>query len=96
MPTNTENSTKWATNNFEALAEQRTKSCPDDSVPDLLKSHEAGLVCKWQCRYVLETRKDDGTPYPPSTLQCLLSGLNRELQKNQAPFSILDQANVQF
>ena len=44
----------------------------------------------------METRREDGTPYPPSTLHSLLSGVNRTLQSNDAPFSILDKNNPQF
>ena len=40
------------------------------------------IMCKWLCLFVLETRKEDGKPYPPSTLRCLLSGVNRILQSN--------------
>ena len=92
-----ENSTKWAVNNFEAWAKDRLNGFHDDPVPaNLLKSHDPGLVCKWLCRFVLETRKDNGEPYPPATLRCLLSGINRVLQRNNAPFSILDKGDVQF
>ena len=82
---------------FEAWTKDRLNGSPDDPVPaDLLKSHDPGLVCKWLCRFVLETRKDNGEPYPPATLRCLLSGINRVLQRNNAPFSILDKGDVRF
>lgn len=44
----------------------------------------------------METRREDGTPYPPSTLRSLLSRVNRTLQSNNAPFSILDKNNPEF
>ena len=44
----------------------------------------------------METRKTDGSPYPPSTLRSLISGLNRVLQSNQAPFSVLDKGDYRF
>ena len=54
-------------------------------------THDADLVCKWFCRFVLETRKTDGTRYPPATLRSLVS---REL--NKAPFSVLDKSDARF
>ena len=57
---------------------------------------DADLVCKWLCRFVLEIRKTDGTRYPPATLRSLVSGLNRELQRNKAPFSVLDKSDARF
>ena len=69
----------------------------DDFVPaDLLQSHDPELVCKWLCQFVIETRKTDGSPYPPSTLRSLISGLNQVLQNNQAPFSVLDKGDYRF
>ena len=43
----------------------------------------------------METGREDGTHYPP-TLRSLLSGVNRTLLSNNAPFSILDKNNSQF
>ncbi len=34
--------------------------------------------------------------HPPATLRSLLSGLNRELQRNRVPFSVLDKHNLWF
>ena len=68
-----------------------------EAVPsNLLSSHDAELVCKWLSRFVLETRKSDGSPYPPATLRSLVSGLNRVLQSNKAPFSVLDKSDHRF
>ena len=35
---------------------------------------------KWLCRFVIEARKQDGEPYPPSSLQNLLSGILRYMR----------------
>lgn len=64
--------------------------------PDVLKSHDTKLVCRWFCAFVFETRKTDGSRYPPATLRSLVSGLNRELQRNGAPFSVLDKSDGRF
>ena len=44
----------------------------------------------------LEVRKADGERYPPATIRNILSGLNREMQKNKAEFSIMDKADRRF
>ena len=97
IPKNAEISTQWAVRNFNAWATNRSIMEPTDIVPsDFLQSHDADLVCKLLCRFVLETRRVDGTPYPPATLRSLVSGLNRVLQSNKAPFSALDRSDSRF
>ena len=64
IPTNTEaSSTRWAIKKFQhlglSIAQLSTRSRDDFVPPDLLKSHDAALVCKWLCRYVMETRRED-------------------------------------
>ena len=44
----------------------------------------------------METWRIDRSQYPPSTLRSLLSGVNRLLQENKAPFSILDKGDHRF
>ena len=63
---------------------------------DLLASHDAELVCKWLSRFLMETRKTDGSLYPPSSLRSLICGVNRILQSNQAPFSVVDKGDPRF
>ena len=75
-------------------ASSRNSLNPGDAVPpDLLKSHDKDLVCKWLRRFLMETSKCDGLLYPPSTLRSLVSGLNRVLQVNNAPFSVLNKTD---
>ena len=100
VPLKTEQSTRWAVKNFESWAHSRSSSGVSSSVDivpaELLRSHDSELVCKWLCCFVLETRKTDGSRYPPATLRSLVSGLNRELQRNGAPFSVLDKSDARF
>ena len=97
VPTNTMSNTRWAENNFVTWARERNKCVPDDPVPlDLLRSQDANLVNKNLCRFILETRREDGNPYPPGTLRSLLSALNRIMQANKAPFSIYDKRDLRF
>ena len=97
IPANTRASSNWAIRNFNDWASNRSAMTPDDPVPaNLLKSQDTVLLCKWLCRYVMETRRTDGSQYPPATLRSLLSGVNRVLQENKAPFSILDNDDYRF
>lgn len=97
VPNNTVCSTRWAENTFRTWAVERNRMCPEDPVPlDLLKSHDAKLVSKNLCKFVMETRREDGKLYPPASLRCLLSALNRILQDNKAPFSVFDKKDLQF
>ena len=97
IPSNTEASLQWALRNFNEWAVNCCSLLPDDPVSkDLLASHDADLVCKWLCRYLMETRKTDGSLYPPSTLRSLICGLNRIIQSNQVPFSVVDKGDPRF
>ena len=96
-PRNTEICTQWAVTNFKQWAKQRSEAVPTDPVPDdLLQCHDHERIVKYLCLYVLETRKEDGSRYPPATIRSLLSGINRVLQANKAPFSILDKHDLRF
>ena len=95
VPTNTEASTAWARNNFNAWAKNRPRFGGQRVPAGLLQSHDSNLVCTWLCRFVTETRKT-GSIYPPATLQSLVCGLNRILLGNRAPFSVLDKADPRF
>ena len=95
VPKNTHNSSQWALQNFNTWATNR--SSLGHPVPErLLESHDAKLLCKYLSLYVMETRREDGKPYHPSTIRVLLSGINRILQANKAPFSVLDKSNPDF
>ena len=70
---------------------------PDDPVPlDLLNSHDPVLVSKHLQRFVMETRNTNGESYTPATLRSLLSGINRILKANKAPFSIFNKEDPAF
>ena len=78
-------------------AMQRNWLVPEDPVPlDLLKSHDAELVCKSLCKFVLETRNSSGQHYPPATIRALLSAINRIFRENKAPFSLFNKDDPQF
>ena len=62
----------------------------------LLASYHADLVCKWLWWFLMETRKTDGSLYPPSSLRSLICGVNCVLQSNEAPFSVVDKCDSWF
>ena len=44
----------------------------------------------------METHNTNGEPYPPATLRSSLSGINRILKANKAPFSVFNKENPVF
>ena len=100
VPKNTDSSTKWALSNFLAWRETRntTRNEPESQVPeDLLISSDAAVLCKWLTFYVAETRKKDGSEYPPKTVYLLLSGLLRHMRSRNASCpNFLDTSNPNF
>ena len=75
-PANTDKSTKWALSNFDAWRDARNKRYSADKVPDdLLTCNDPAVLSLHLSRYVLETRKCNGEPYPPKTIRQLLCGL---------------------
>ena len=74
--------------NFNEWKESRNDSITE--VPeDTFQSTEASVLCKWLSLYVAETRKKDGSRYPPKTIYLLLSGLLRHMRTHN-PAWLLD------
>ena len=76
IPLKIEQSTRWVVKNFDCWVHSWSSSSFEVVLLDLLRSHDAELVCKWLCYFVLEMRKTDGSRYPPATVRSLVSGLN--------------------
>ena len=88
IPKNTENSTKWAMDNFMSWMSNRNKSSEEKCPETLLEDMEPATLNKWLSTFVAETRKVNGERYPPTTLHLLLSGLQRHMKavdKQKAP-----------
>ena len=78
VPDNTLRSNAWARRNVEEWAQIRSVANPSDAVPeDLLSLNDPDLVCKWLCKFVLETYQESGKHYPPKSLYSILCGLQR-------------------
>ena len=74
------------------------KKHPDKRVPEgLFESSTSALtVCEWLCKFVLETRQENGSPYPPKSLYSILCGLYRISRSNDVDFNFLDKNNPDF
>ena len=63
---------------------ERNDAYPDDLCPDqfieAITTQMMWLLCNYG--FVVEARKQDGEPYPPTTLQCLLSGILRYMREH--------------
>ena len=57
---------------------------------------KAEVVCKWLCRFVHETRKENGERYSPATIRCLLSAFQREMQDNKLSYRLFDRSDLRF
>ena len=96
---NTATSTRWAVKNFEDWRKARKEHFPDkDQVPDdLFRDGNRQDLCKFLSAYVAETRKQDGSPYPPKTVYALLTGLLRHSRTlNAASPNFLDTEDPSF
>ena len=81
VPKKTSDQTKWALQNFHSWMENRNSRPEAEKCPeDLLLQMEPNLLKKWLSVFVAETRKVNGEPYPPLTLQSILSGLLRYMR----------------
>ena len=77
VPKNTSKSTSWALRVFRTWREQRNEH-EDDKCPEtLLEEPQVELLNFWLSRFVMEARREDGKPYPPSSINNILSGLYR-------------------
>ena len=98
VPDNTSRSNRWAMSNFEAWLRFHRDSNKEHSFPeDILLTDDRELLCSCLCTYVLETRKENGDPYPPKTIYNLLAGLQCYIRdKKSKAFNIMDSKEGDF
>ena len=94
-PNNTHRCNSWALNNFTSwLGSLEEKVDNPDTV---LLTDDPKVLCSYLCRFVMETRKENGEKYPPRTLFQLLSGLLRYMRdKKSNAFNIFDEKDANF
>lgn len=95
IPNNTRHCNSWALNNFTSwLGSLEEKVDNPDTV---LLTDDPKVLCSYLCRFVMETRKENGEKYPPRTLFQLLSGLLRYMRdKKSNAFNIFDEKDANF
>ena len=77
VPLNTKKATSWAVRAFEQLRDQRNEKSSEECPSDLLEKPTADSLNCWLLRFVVEARRENGKPYPPSSISDLLAGLYR-------------------
>ena len=72
--------------------------CPEDPVPyDIFIANDTESSCKHLSRYVVETRKENGESYPPSTIHSLLCGILHHMRTiNPSCVNFLDKKDFRF
>ena len=98
VPKNTKGNNRWALNNFEAWRASHNASHADSPCPDnILLTCTAEELDTWLSRFVMETRKEDGTRFPARSIKLLLSGLQRYMRASSpTPFNIFDKSDNRF
>ena len=101
VPKNTTKATDWALRVFEQWKENRNYTSPEERVPEkLLEDGNAELLNLWLARFVVEIRRADGEPYPPSSINSILSGLYRYCKAcaptGSPPPNFMDRKNPHF
>ncbi|CAG2185089.1 unnamed protein product [Mytilus edulis] len=91
---NTRKNTTWsvATFNDWRVARMKSNYC---AIPELLQ-FTANDVNQWLSKFVIETRRKDGKPYPPNTLYLLCVGILRFHRENGVHMNFLDEKDCVF
>ena len=87
MPQNTAKSTSWGLRVFRAWRDHRNKSVAEQCPADLLEVPTVEHLNYWLSHFVVEARREDGQPYPPGSINNILSGLYR-YSKSCAPTGV--------
>ena len=97
VPKNTSVNTKWAVKNFIDWQTYYNSCHPEEPCPDVLLSNNPAELSLWLQRYILGTRKKDGTSYPPKTLYLLLCGLYHYMkEKKEHVLNIFNREDPNF
>ena len=66
VPPNTDKATTWAVRVFNSWRQERDKTSTEKCPESLLGSTDVASLNRWLSRFVVECRREDGRPYPPS------------------------------
>ncbi|CAC5366607.1 unnamed protein product [Mytilus coruscus] len=91
---NTRKNINWSISTFNDWRSARiaSTSC---AIPELTR-FTVGDINQWMTRFVIETIRQDGKPYPPKTLYMLCVGILRHLRENEVHINFLDEKDSQF
>ena len=90
VPATTAADTEKCIKLFEDWKKERNSLFPADKVPEGVLLADKGQLCKWLCKFGIETRKKDGKHYPPKTIQHYLMGIQRHIRlQKQSNFNLM-------
>lgn len=93
IPANTAKSTAWGVKVFQVWRSERNQRVEEQCPSDLFERPDPVQINFWLSRFVAEVRKQNGAPYPPRSIQLILSALQREmLDKNPEVPKFMDQS----
>ena len=87
VPKNTQRTTNWALNIWKQWTYRRQVCHPHDC-PHLYLCTNSEYD-QWLSKFVLEIRRADGMPYPPSTLYSICCGLQRYIRDVKPDLNLL-------
>ena len=68
IPKNTKKNTNWSVKNFTEWRDYHNSISEDQCPENLLEVPNPVLINKWIARFMAETRREDGSTYPPKTI----------------------------
>ena len=98
VPANTAKSTAWGVKVFQDWRSERNRNVLEEQCPsDLFETPDPVQINFWLSRFVAEVRKQNGEPYPPRSIQLILSALQRKmLDTNPEAPKFMDQSVTVF
>lgn len=90
IPANTQKQTNWALGVWNGWSRHRGFTEP-------IQSLQLAVLNDQLCRFLVEVNRQDGSPYPATTIYQIVSALQRHLRETGRPeLNILDQHNLAF
>ena len=96
VTSNTKSVNEWALKYLLEWSSSRS-NIEGEAIPaDILSCTSPAVVSKCLCYFVEETRKTDGTWYPPSTIRCLLAAFQRIMESNNLDYRLFEKGDLCF
>jgi hypothetical protein len=92
VPANTAKSTAWGVKVFQDWRSERNRNVLEEQCPsDLFETPDPVQINFWLSRFVAEVRKQNGEPYPPRSIQLILSALQRKMLQPLPPLLVMSE-----